>query len=545
MSKVQAQTTLPLSGLHIDGVNVRKIGRGPDPAFIASIRANGVQVPLIVRKNGKGHEIIDGGKRFDALQALASKGEIPLDHPVPVIIREATDSEARETSLTTNVIRTAMHPVDEYRAYAQLDLEDHQIADRFGLSTRHVHQRLALGSLDDSVLDAWRDGKISGDTAKAFTLSTDKKQQAQILAKLLKAGLGGLSGYAVKRELKITDGGGRLLGIVGREAYEARGGKATVDLFGEDHVVSDVALLKTMVDEAVAATCQKLVAEGWSWAVPKADVKDSWAYRQVPVKGKATPEEQAQLTALDTASRDENDPRDLAELDAERDRIERAIAARAYTDKYKAKTGCFVTTDDGELRVYYGLAKPEAEKGKPDNGKPEPKKGKGKGGKKDDPTAITNALEQRLRIQYFAGTKAALLAEKPKGALAKVLAACVAGQIDDERAWGVPVDVELHLPKIRDSISSRVMNDQQRKVFDHEDYFKHAPLELNLQAIAEAINPAEARKLKGKSKSEVAKFAIANLPKTGWLPSRLRFATYNGPAQKVAAKPKAKAGKVK
>jgi ParB family transcriptional regulator, chromosome partitioning protein len=107
-------TTVPLSELTIDAVNVRKTGRGAEPAFVGSIRDKGVIEPLIVRKNGSGYKIANGGKRFAALMHMFEKkyhamvdGKpllVTAQFPVPVIVRQEGDAEARETSLITNVV---------------------------------------------------------------------------------------------------------------------------------------------------------------------------------------------------------------------------------------------------------------------------------------------------------------------------------------------------------------------------------------------------------------------------------------------------------
>src|SRR5262249_49068088 len=120
--------------------------------------------------------------------------------------------------------------------------------------------------------------------------------------------------------------------------------------------------------------------------------------------------------------------------------------------------------------------------------------------------------------------------------LAQLLAGIVAAQIDVNRPYGVPVEIEHALAKIRDGINAKVMNEHQRKAFDAEDYFNGAPKPFVLAAIAESASADEARKLKSGKRAAIAKFAIANVPKTGWLPAALRTANYDGPSKKAPAK---------
>jgi ParB family chromosome partitioning protein len=80
-----------------------------------------------------------------------------------------------------------------------------------------------------------------------------------------------------------------------------------------------------------------------------------------------------------------------------------------------------------------------------------------------------------------------------------------------------------------------------RESFDPNDYFKSVSKVVALKAIAEAVNPDEARKLDGKPKAEVTKFAITNVLECGWLPPELRTVHYTGPGvRKPANKAKGK-----
>ena len=103
-----------------------------------------------------------GGRRLKALQELAAEGAIAADCEVPCLV-EAPDA-ALETSLMENTVRAAMHPADEFAAMAALidgGATVEAVAARFGVSERHVRQRLKLGKLAPELLDAFRAGKLS------------------------------------------------------------------------------------------------------------------------------------------------------------------------------------------------------------------------------------------------------------------------------------------------------------------------------------------------------------------------------------------------
>ena len=66
---------IPLDQLKVSTLNMRHARKAPDVSdILPSIRARGVQQPLLVRKNGNGFEIVAGRRRFFALKALAKEG---------------------------------------------------------------------------------------------------------------------------------------------------------------------------------------------------------------------------------------------------------------------------------------------------------------------------------------------------------------------------------------------------------------------------------------------------------------------------------------
>lgn len=112
----------------------------------------------------------------------------------------------------------------------------------------------------------------------------------------------------------------------------------------------------------------------------------------------------------------------------------------------------------------------------------------------------------------------------------------VASMINPERPGAIPSALAGSLAKVREAITPKVLNHTLRKRFDPEDYFKSAPKELCLAAVTEATAADEARKLSGKTKGDVAKWCIANVGKTGWLPLELRCGHYDGPSKAAGRK---------
>jgi ParB family chromosome partitioning protein len=488
---------------------------------------------------------IDGGKRLEAAQALVKSGDLPADALIPVI--DATglpDAEARELSLTLNLIRADMHPVDAYRAFVALHTDKERpldvdaIATRFGISAKTVKQRLALARVHDSILDAWLAQEIERDVVQAFTLCPDKDLQAKTFAKLRReAGPHRhINGQWVKSQLKLHDNPGRLLHLIGTDAYEARGGKVLADdLFGNDHIVSDGKLLMRLVEEKVDATCADLVAkEGWSFAIQRP--QNSWDYGHIPVDTKLTPAEQKRIKKLENIVAKDAEEDELGDdamaAQNELDKIRAEIEARAYTLEAKAKSGCFVWIDvhDGNtLKIERGRTKVKARQEIASS----PSKKKAAVASKDKPKGppvLTQALQQRLCTVRRVALSVALRTSPNQSPLSKLTGDIIASLIQPESRYSWAPDRIIKREKdLLEAVDGKTLNEALRKNFDADDYFKGCGKAFCIAAITEAVNADEARKVSGKKGGEIAKFAIANVGKTGWLPKELRTSKYDVP----------------
>lgn len=112
----------------------------PDAELVASIRANGVLVPILARAIVGGYyEIVDGHRRLQAAR------EANLTH-VPVTICNANDNQLELWGLIANVQREDLHPVDLVRAVARL-YEDfkakNEVSRQRGEPGKQVQQELA------------------------------------------------------------------------------------------------------------------------------------------------------------------------------------------------------------------------------------------------------------------------------------------------------------------------------------------------------------------------------------------------------------------
>lgn len=255
--------------------------------------------PLVVAKIGGRYKVGAGNRRLRALKLAQKRGLIPKDHPVPV--KFAREDELHEISLTENIMRVQLHPVDEFEAFSQLrdeGLTIAAIADRFGLKELAVRQRLALGSLAPEVRKAWRDGRIGQEQAQAFTICDDHEAQRQAL-KAGTASKGHYNHHAVNQILQAGRDNiksGRFT-FVGRDAYLAAGGALREDLFGDVVLIEHPEILSRLFTEKIAAVKRELVTvQGWAFAVHRDEVERAFAWATLPLDPWMTPDERAILS---------------------------------------------------------------------------------------------------------------------------------------------------------------------------------------------------------------------------------------------------------
>jgi ParB family chromosome partitioning protein len=250
---------IPASHLSVSPLNVRK---SQDPVADAQLRADivarGVLQNLIgvPKARKKGHyEITAGGRRLTQTQAAIAAGELPADYVVPV--KPMADvGDAQEASLAENFQRLKMSPTDECIAFLHATQRDGQtpaeVARRFGLTERFVLGRMRLAKLADVVFDALRDGKISLDIAMAYATTSDTARQQAVYEQLSRGGYG-INAYTVRR--MVQEGGCRgtdpRTRLVGREVYEAAGGRIDADLYDDagGETWLDTELLDRLVTE--------------------------------------------------------------------------------------------------------------------------------------------------------------------------------------------------------------------------------------------------------------------------------------------------------
>lgn len=144
----------------------------------ASIKAQGVLQPVLVRKEGNGYKLIAGERRWRAAQAAGLK-------EVPALVREVTEAQAFELALVENLQRADLNPIEEAEGYQRLvddfKLTQEQISQRVGKERSTVANALRLLALPDDVKGLVADGSLSMGHARAL-LGVPRLPEMQALA---------------------------------------------------------------------------------------------------------------------------------------------------------------------------------------------------------------------------------------------------------------------------------------------------------------------------------------------------------------------------
>src|SRR3546814_902411 len=226
------------------------------------IAAHGLLQNLVAYEEDGLFWVFAGGRRYRGLKELAKRKTIKNSDSFPVEVR--TKDEAIELSLAENFQREDMHPADSIRAFAALrdtGMDVDEIATRFGQAVSFVYKMLRLSALNPALMDILAKDQLTLEAAKALTLTGDQEQQL----KVFKASNG--HAHTIRRMLtteKVTTESGAFL-FVGREAYEAKDGTSTVDLFsqGDEGFADQPEIVQELAEEKLDALADEYRAAGW------------------------------------------------------------------------------------------------------------------------------------------------------------------------------------------------------------------------------------------------------------------------------------------
>ncbi|MCY4093905.1 MAG: ParB/RepB/Spo0J family partition protein [Gammaproteobacteria bacterium] len=177
-------TEVPISQVKPNPNQPRKvIDENSLTTFAESIKQQGVMHPITVRRVDDGtYQIIMGERRWHAARIAGLS-------TVPVLERQATDSEAMVLALVENLQREDLNPYDAAVALQSLQ-EEHgfsqeEVANAVGKSRSTISNSIRLLNLHKSVHELLRSGELEEGSARAL-LALPEQSQPKVAQKVVK-----------------------------------------------------------------------------------------------------------------------------------------------------------------------------------------------------------------------------------------------------------------------------------------------------------------------------------------------------------------------
>jgi ParB family chromosome partitioning protein len=378
---------IPLSKLRPSSRNVRKSGGTSIPELAASIARVGLlqNLNVVLAADGEHYEVVAGRRRLAALKLLVKRRKLAKDFEVACLL--GSDAAARTVSLTENVQREAMHPADQFEAFADLVAEGRPIEDiaaDFGVTPLVVQRRLKLANVSPRLLADYRADAVTLEQLMALAITDDHEAQE---AAFYESPQWQRSPEALRDHLTLEEidaGRDALAKFVGVQVYEQAGGAVRRDLFADEQngiFLTDAALLESLAKDRLVPMVEQVQAEGWGWVdvAPRATYADLHQFQRMRSKrrepSKAEAKRIAKLEAqqrklqdrLDDENEDMTDEQAQAahdEMDMlgnELEAIERTLVV--YPPRTMATAGAVVSLDHmGGVIVHRGLLREEQAK---------------------------------------------------------------------------------------------------------------------------------------------------------------------------------------
>jgi ParB family chromosome partitioning protein len=218
-----------------------------------SIRAKGLLLPLLVRRDGDGYVIVAGERRWRAAQRAGLR-------ELPCIVREVSEPEAFELALIENIQREDLNAIEEAQAYQRLieyhGLTQEELAQRVGKDRSTIANALRLLRLPEQIKLAMSSGALSMGHARALLALGDETDLRRAAEKVIDEGLSvreveqlvqRLKGKKVVQKDRVRDGSVQLRHVVeklqrklgAKVALRDRDGAGTVEIRYHSHAELD------------------------------------------------------------------------------------------------------------------------------------------------------------------------------------------------------------------------------------------------------------------------------------------------------------------
>ena len=165
----------------------------------ASIKAHGVLLPILLRREKGQLEVVAGERRLRAARIAG------LD-TVPALVKELSSSQALEVALVENLQREDLNPMEQAEAYLRLQdefgLTQDEVARRVGRDRSSIANALRLLKLPRQVQTDLVEGTLSEGHARALLGLEHGAAQLKARDEVIRRGLSVRSTEALVRRLK-------------------------------------------------------------------------------------------------------------------------------------------------------------------------------------------------------------------------------------------------------------------------------------------------------------------------------------------------------
>jgi ParB family chromosome partitioning protein len=182
-----APSRLPIDAIHANPLQPRTIFQAERlEELAASIRANGIIQPIIVRRKDDTYQIVAGERRWRAAK-LANVTE------VPVVVQEVADPQMLELALIENIQREDLNPIETAHAYDRLNrelgLSHEEIGRRTGKDRTSIANMIRLLKLPREVQLLLSSQRLTMGHARAILGLPNSQTQIEVAEKAAAQGL--------------------------------------------------------------------------------------------------------------------------------------------------------------------------------------------------------------------------------------------------------------------------------------------------------------------------------------------------------------------